>query len=106
MEIDRDNLRDVVTSFLQMIHKMEEELAAYELLVRWSRRVPGIAGGVDRLLEHARKSMALPEHLQQQCDEQLSNMADGLVEALEIQTEAKKLEDLQNMVARRNQFVN
>jgi hypothetical protein len=106
MEIDRDNLRELVTSFLQMIHKMEEELTAHELLVRWSRRVPGTADGMDRLLDHARKSMALPEHLQQEYDEQLGNIADGLVEALEIQTEAKKLENLQNMVVRRDQFVN
>jgi len=106
MEIDRDNLREVLSHFLQTLCKMEEELAAHELLVRWSRRVLGTADAMDLLLEHARRSTALPQHLQEIYDQQLENLANSFVEALETQSNGKQLESLESMVARGGRFIN
>ena len=106
METDRDNLRDVVSYFLQKICQMEEELAAHERLLLWSRRVPGTPDAMDLLLEHARKSIVLPQHLQKTFDEYLDHMADRLVDALGTQSGAQQLEGLSDMVARRNRFIN
>ena len=106
MEIDRDNLLEVVSYFLQTLSKIEEELAAHEFLLLWSRRAPGTADAMDVLLEHARKSTSLPDHLRKKHDEQLEHIANGLVDALETQSRAQELECRQNMFAGGSRFVN
>lgn len=106
MEIDRDDLREVVSYFLHRLCEMEEELVAHQVLVRWSRREPRTADAMDLLLEHARRSAALPRHLQEICDQQLENLADSMVGALEAQSTGKQPESLQSMAARRARLIN
>ena len=106
MEIDRDDLLEAVSYFLQTLSKIEEELAAHECLLLWSRRVPGTPDAMDLLLEHARKSTALPQHLQEQYNAQLGNIANRFVDALETQSGSQQLESLPNIVAGRSRFIN
>jgi hypothetical protein len=106
MEIDRGSLLEVMSYFLQTLAKIEEELAAHECLLLWSRRVPGTADAMDVLLEHARKSTSLPHHLQKKYDEYLEHIANGLVDALETQSGGQQLESLPNMVAGRSRSIN
>jgi hypothetical protein len=83
MEINRGDLLAVVSHFLRDLSELETQLAAYERLLLWSRREFGTVDAMDLLLGHARKSVALPGHLQKALDEQLDAIANHLADTLE-----------------------
>ena len=82
MEIDRDILLAVVKHFLRTLSELEGELAAHRRLILWSRRGPGTGDAMDLLLDHARKSVAPPEHVQKVLDEHLEAISNHLADEL------------------------
>lgn len=76
MEVDPTKYRALVTYLLQSFREIEKELLAHQIVFLWIAKAEGNREELEKLLQEARSSSVLQQHLHEKYDVALLRLAD------------------------------